>query len=225
MTWMNPFLLAEMHRETYVAILKSWIPHGERGNFADRVGITREYLSYLCALDRAAEDKFPTKRLPSAQMAKKIAQALPAPLEIRRSLEENMELAHVNAARAHYKTREFISHRQVSELLYDLERLHGKATFGTNLPEVQRNYRALREAAASMVNKLSPEIYPASLARVCLYLHDSQCVLDRADDAFRYAKLARLVLENADIFCALSRNTTALPSSLLWIHLTLQLNN
>jgi hypothetical protein len=200
MMWINPYLLAEIHRETYVAILRSWVPHGERGNFADRVGITREYFSLLCALDRPAEDKFPKlKRLPSPQMAKKIAKALPAPPEIRRSLYENMELAHVNTVRAHYKTREFIAQRQVSELLNGLKRLHGQATFGTDLPEVQRDYRALRDAAASLVTRLSPEIYPASLAQACLYLHDAQCVLDRSDDALRYAKLARLVLESAVI--------------------------
>ena len=198
--WINPYLLAEIHRETYVAILRSWVPHGERGNFADRVGITREYFSLLCALDRPAEDKFPKlKRLPSPQMAKKIAKALPALPEIRRSLYENMELAHVNTVRAHYKTREFIAQRQVSELLNGLKRLHGQATFGTDLPEVQRDYRALRDAAASLVTRLSPEIYPASLAQACLYLHDAQCVLDRSDDALRYAKLARLVLESAVI--------------------------
>jgi hypothetical protein len=199
MMWINPYLLAEMHRETYVAILKSWIPHGEKGNFADRVGITREYLSYLCALDRPAEDKSPPKRLPSPQMAKKIAEALPAPPEIRRSLYENMELAHVNAVRARYKTREFIAKRQVNELLDELRQLHRQATFGTDLPEVQRDYRALRDAAASLVTRLSFEIYPTSLAQACLYLHDAQCVLDRSDDALRHAKLARLVLENADI--------------------------
>jgi hypothetical protein len=199
MMWINPYLLAEMHRETYVAILKSWIPHGEKGNFADRVGITREYLSYLCALDRPAEDKSPPKRLPSPQMAKKIAEALPAPPEIRRSLYENMELAHVNAVRARYKSREFIAQRQVSDLLDGLKLLHRQATFGTDLPEVQRDYRALRDAAASLVTRLSFEIYPTSLAQACLYLHDAQCVLDRSDDALRHAKLARLVLENADI--------------------------
>lgn len=198
MTWINPYLLAELHRETYVAMLKSWIPHGERGNFADRVGITREYFSYLCALDRPVEDRFPTKRLPSSKLIKKIADALAAPMKIRRSLAENMTLARINAVRARYKTREFVNESRVSALLHELESLHGQATFGGDLEEVQRNYRALRDGAASMVTRLSPEIYPASLAQACLYLHDAQCVLDRADDALRYAKFARLVLENAD---------------------------
>lgn len=200
MTWINPFLLAELHRETYVAILKSWVPHGERGNFADRVGITPEYFSYLCALDRPAEDRFPTKRLPSSKLIKKIENALPAPLEIRRSLAENMALAHVNTVRARYKTREFVRETQIGDLLHELERLHVQATFGSDLAEVQRNYRALRDGAASVVTRLSPEMYPASLAQACLYLHDAQCVLDRADDALRHAKFARLVLENADFF-------------------------
>jgi len=50
MRWLAPLWFAEIHREVYVALLKSWIPHGPRGDFARRVGIPREYLSYLCAL-------------------------------------------------------------------------------------------------------------------------------------------------------------------------------
>lgn len=200
MSWLEAVSLVEVHRETYIAILKSWIPHGKKGDFAHKVGISREYLSYLCALDHPAEGNYSTRRLPSPQMAKKIAAALPAPTEIKRSLIENMELAHINAARAYYDTRGSIAPRRVSEQLSELEGTHRQATFGTDLPEVQRAYRVVRDAAASLLPRLSPNIYPASFAQTCLYLHDAQCVLDRADDALRYAKLARLVFENLDVF-------------------------
>ena len=200
MTWVNPFLLAEMHRETYVAILKSRIPHGERGKFARRVGITQEYLSFLCALDHPAEDIFPTKRLPSPSLVRKMAEALPAPLEVRQSLVENMELAHAHSVKAHYKIKASISRRQVGEILSELERNHYRATYGADLAEVQRAYRMVRDAAASLVTRLSPDIYPGSLAQACLYLHDAQCVLDRPEDALRFAKLSRLIIENTDIF-------------------------
>ena len=200
MAWLAPFWLAEMHREVYVAILKSWIPHGEKGDFARRIGITREYFSYLCALDHPVDDRYPTKRLPSPEIVEKIAAALPAPPEIRRSLIENMTLAHANAAKAHYVTRDFVGQRRAGELLTEIEIAHQQATFGTSPPKVRRSYRVVRDAAANLLPHLSPQIYPASFAQTCLYIHDAQCVLDRADDALRYAKLARLVLENLDMF-------------------------
>jgi hypothetical protein len=200
MSWLDAVSLALIHRETYVAILASWVPHGEKGSFARRVGITQEYLSYLCALDHPARGKYPTKRLPSPQLAKKIAEAIPAPKEVKQSLLENMELAQVNAARAHYAAKEFLAERRAAELLAEIERFHRSATFGADRREVRRAYRAVRDGAAALIPFLPPEDYPASLAQACLYLHDAQCVLDRADDALRYAKLARLVLGESDRF-------------------------
>ena len=200
MAWLAPFWLAEMHREVYVAILKSWIPHGSKGDFARRVGMSREFFSYLCALDHPAYDRYPTKRLPSPEMAEKIAAALPTPPEIRRSLIENMALAHANATEAHYVTQEFIDQRRVDELLSEIEAAHQQATFGRDVSTVRRSYHVVRDAAADLLPHLSPQIYPASFAQTCLYIHDAQCVLDRADDALRYAKLARLVLENLDVY-------------------------
>lgn len=200
MSWLDAVSLALIHRETYIAILETWVPHGKKGEFARRVGITQEYLSYLCALDHPARVNPPTMRLPSPELARKIAEAIPAPREVKQSLLENMELAHVNAARAHYSKHQFLEDRRAAELLSDLERFHRSATFGTDRAEVHRAYRAVRDGAAALIPFLPPSHYPASLAQACLYLHDAQCVLDRADDALRYAKLARLVLEDPGRF-------------------------
>jgi hypothetical protein len=43
MTWFDIIGLAEIHRTTYIAILKSWIPHGKKGDYARRVGIEFDY--------------------------------------------------------------------------------------------------------------------------------------------------------------------------------------
>jgi hypothetical protein len=200
MSWIEAIWLAELYRETYVAILKSWTPHGRKGDFAQRVGISPQYLSYLCALDHPIDEKFPTRRLPSPQMAVKLAKILPAPEAIRLSLIENMQLAHVNAAKAYYTMSEFTSKHHVDAVMSELEHIHRQATFSTDLPKVQRSYRVLRYVAANLLQRLSPSAYPASYAQTCLYLHDAQCIMDRADDALRYAKLARLVLENLDVY-------------------------
>ncbi len=193
MRWLVPLWFAEIHREVYVALLKSWIPHGQRGDFARRVGITREYLSYLCALDENVE-----RRLPSALIAKRLAAALPAPPEIKRSLIENIDLARAKAAQVRYDVRSVINQRRVSELIAELDASHQQATFGVEAVEVARKYRFTRDAALLLLSQISPESYPAAYAQTCMYLHDAQCVLDRADDALRWSKIAALVLENVD---------------------------
>jgi len=193
---LEPYWLAEIHREVYVAILKSWLPHGQRGEFAKKAGLRREYLSFLCSLNRSAV----TWRLPSPAMAEKIAAALPAPAEVKISLVENMALAHVNRVQARYLVRAHLAQRQLGVLLAELEQAHQQAIFGAEAAPAARAYRTVRDAAADLLWRLSPETYPAAYAQACLYLHDAQCVLDRADDALRCAKLARLVLENSDFF-------------------------
>ena len=193
MRWLAPLWFAEIHREVYVALLKSWIPHGQRGDFAQRVGITREYLSYLCALGEDVE-----RRLPSARLAQRLAAALPAPPEIKRSLVENIDLARVLAAQVRYDIRSVINQRRVSELIAELDVSHQQATFGVEAVDVARQYRFTRDAALLLLSQISPESYPAAYAQTCMYLHDAQCILDRADDALRWSKIAALVLENVD---------------------------
>jgi hypothetical protein len=86
----------------------------------------------------------------------------------------------------------------VSKLLAALAAGHGQATFGADVHQTERAYRGLRAAAAGVLAQLSPELYPASYVQTCLYLHDAQCVLDRADDALFYARLGQLVLTASD---------------------------
>lgn len=200
MYWIDAFRLAYIYRETYAATLKSWVPHGKRDEFARQCGITREYLSCLCVLDDPIDGNVPVhKRYPSPRLAEVIAKALPAPDEIKRSLVEHMELAHVNAVRAYYGLKQMTDRALVGERLSQLERAHQQATFGGNLKDVQRAYRVVRDAAASLLQQIDPEQYPDSFAQTCLYYHDVQCVLNRPDKALLHAKIAQLVLESIDI--------------------------
>lgn len=197
MYWIDTFRLAEIHRETYAAIIKSWVPHGKKDEFARRCGITREYLSCLCALDNQLDGSVPIhKRYPSPKTARRISEALPAPNEIKHSLVENMELAHVNAVKAYYATKGSIAQRLVIERLSDIAQFHWQATFGTDLAEVECAYHVVRDAAVSLLRQIDPEEYPDSFAQACLYYHDAQCILNRADEALRYAKIAQHVLES-----------------------------
>lgn len=199
MYWIDLFRLADIYRETYAATLKSWVPHGKKGDFAQKCGITREYLSCLCALDSQIDGSVPIhKRYPSPHTAKIIANALPAPKEIKRGLVEHMELAHANAVKAYYSARQTTNQQLVTERLSQLEQTHQQATFGKNLKEVQRAYRVVRDAAESLLRQIDPEKYPDSFAQTCLYYHDVQCILNRPDKALLYAKIAQLVLESVD---------------------------
>jgi hypothetical protein len=200
MPWLDAIRLAQMHREIYVAILKSWVPHGLKGEFAHRAGITRQYLSYLCVLEHEVGEGPRNARLPSQQTAHNMAEALPAPAEVRNSLLENMALAHTNAARAFYTMTSMVSQRQLIDLISEITQLHQRATFGRDKVEVRRSYQVLRDAAAQLLPTISLERNPISFVQTCLCLHDAQCILDRADDALRYAKLAGLVFENFYVY-------------------------
>jgi len=125
-----------------------------------------------------------------------MAEVLPAPDEVKRSLVENMELAHENAAKTHYARQKIIDHRLLLEQLSDLEQAHRQATFGKDLAEVRRSYRVVCEAAQSLLRQINPEEYPDSFSQACLYYHDAQCVLNRPDEALLYARIAQHVLES-----------------------------
>lgn len=200
MSWINALWLAEIHRETYVAIIQSWVPHGKRGEFAHQAGISREYLSYLCALDNPETGHTPTKRLPSPKIARKIADVLPAPKQIKCSLIENMDLAHIHKSRSFYQTKEFIREHRLHTLMSDLAKSHQLASFGKDYQEVNRAYRVTRNAARTLLPQISPQLFPASYVQTCLYLHDAQCVLDRADEALKYAKIANLIFNVMDVY-------------------------
>jgi hypothetical protein len=196
MTWTDSISLAGVYRQLYVAILQSYVPHGKRGDFARKVGITREYLSYLCDL-RGSLD--PSKaRKPSPEMAEKIAAALPAPLEVRQTLLEAMLLSRQAVDHGSRAVRQYLAERESAVLLSDLTKSHQLASFGRDYDKVHQAYRLVRDLAATLVNGISITGEPWAYARACLCLCDTQCVLDRADDALRWAKLARLAMEYAD---------------------------
>lgn len=199
MYWIDRFKLAEIYRETYVAILKSWVPHGKRDEFARKCGITREYYSCLCVLGTPSERrKLKHKRLPSPEVARRIAKNLPAPEKVRRSLLENMELAHLNVAEIHHTPGRIRDPKLLKERLDELSKVHRQATFGRDLTEVNRSYQVVRDASFQLLPQISVENNPDSFAQACLYYHDAQCVLNRPEEALRYAKIAQLVLESSD---------------------------
>jgi len=156
-------------------------------------------LSCLCVLDDRLYGNLPShKRHPSAKLARKIAAVLPAPNEIKHSLVENIELAHVNSIKARYRSRKATDRQLLIEQLSALRQAHQNATFGKDLIEVRRAYHVVRDASKDLLHQVDPERYPDSFMQICLYYHDAQCVLNRPDEALLYAKSAQLVWESMD---------------------------
>ncbi len=200
MYWLDTFKIAEIHREIYVAILQSWVPHGQREDFARACGITREYFSCLCTLDNPREGTVPIhKRYPSPTLARKMARLLPAPAEVRRSLLENMELVHAAAVENYFQRNAALPHPLLIRRLNEIDTQHQVATFGQDQAAVKRAYHLVRDASRSLLSQIDPEKYPDSYVQACLYYHDAQCILDRADEALRSAKLAQAVFEAVEM--------------------------
>jgi hypothetical protein len=128
-----------------------------------------------------------------------MASLLPAPEEIRQSLLENMELVHAAAVENYFQQRIPLPHSSLIQRLNDIDEQHQLATFGQDGSEVNRAYRLVRDASRSLLGQIDPERYPDSYVQACLYYHNAQCILNRADEALRVAKLAQAVLEAVEI--------------------------
>lgn len=87
----------QTHREVYIAILNSALREvGSKARLAQRLGISRAYLSYLLHPDPRTSDSF---RRPSPRIADAIARALPVEPEVRDALREHMYQAHTGRIR------------------------------------------------------------------------------------------------------------------------------
>jgi len=162
MALLDPYLLAELHREVYVAILNSWVPYGRRGDCARRAGISPVFLSLLCQLDHPARAGAIQRRRSSRAVAERLAAALPAPQEIRASLIEHMAKAHAERHAGQGRVHTYLAQRRLPEVMTGLVELHGRATFNADPAQSERAYRGLRAAATEVVAHLFPRQNPAS---------------------------------------------------------------
>ncbi|MCS7260368.1 MAG: helix-turn-helix domain-containing protein [Anaerolineae bacterium] len=182
---------AQLHREVYIAMLNSALrAWGSKRRFAERVGISPQYLSYLC-------DPY-NIRTPSVQLAQKIADILPISLEQRKSLLEHMLSANERRLQLNTFPRSGIHDCTVESYLVELRRMHQMATFSGNAPLTKIQYGVIREISITLIKNLDPIANPLAFVELCLLLSEVQCVLDRPDSALYYAKIARSVMESAD---------------------------
>ncbi len=183
----------QIHREVYVAILNSALREvGSKAWLAQRVGISRAYLSYLLHPDLVTSD---SSRRPSERIAERIARALPVEQAVRDALLEHMLQAHMGRIRRQRVLAEDLSQSAVEAHLADLSALHGNATFASFPADSRTQYRAVLDASRQLLHTLSPSRHPLAWVELCFLIHDAQCVLNRPDDALYHAKRARGVLD------------------------------
>lgn len=89
MTLLRPLELAQIHRETYVAIIDSTLTMaGDAQALADRIPTSPAYLSQFQHLDDGPADSYRNskQRVPGKDIAPLLAAALPVSQEVREAL-------------------------------------------------------------------------------------------------------------------------------------------
>jgi len=182
---------AQIHREVYIAILNSALKTpGSKQRFAERVGITPQYLSYLL-------DPY-NHRTASPDLAKRISDALPLPGEQRLSLQEHLLLARERRLQGKEVLSLELTERSVDDCISRLRQAHQLATFATHPSLAKKWYRLIYEVGGELLGHLHSKTHSLAFVEVCLLLHDVQCVLNRPDSALYCAKLARSVIQSLE---------------------------
>lgn len=199
MHFVTHYVEAQLHREVYVAILNSLLrTPGDKRAFAQRVGISPVYLSYLLALDDASLHHYPTVRTPSPQIAQRIAQSIDAPPETRESLYMHMLLASDKRAHAQQCERRELQEASWQERLSELRTLQSQATHASNPATAQQNYRAVAIGGRVLLEHANPNTDLLDFLTLCDILCDSESVLNQHAEALWHAKLACAALEHVD---------------------------
>ncbi|HEY7346695.1 MAG TPA: helix-turn-helix transcriptional regulator [Ktedonobacterales bacterium] len=185
------FWEAQLHKETYSAVLNSALkPPGTKQSFAEQVGISPQYLSYL--LDPN------DPRTPGPAVAQKIAAASPLDPEQRASLFEHLFLASQRRLERERSRREVASHSPLTAQVAMLGYAHHLACASTDHLQIRPRFLAVRDASQDLLKQVNPHVAALAAIQICFILSDTQCILNRPDDALYHAKLARLLIHSLD---------------------------
>jgi len=185
---------AQLHREVYIATLKSLLQEkASKRQLAEQIGITQQYLSYL--LNAQTDDPY-SFRIPSPKVAEKIANALPLESEQREHLLKHIYLARDGTSQITSTLRSELLAHPLEDVLKELRDAHQEANFATD-PQIARiKYLVIRDTCKMLLEHAVLYTYPLNTVEVCLLLHDAQCILNRTADALYHAKLARAVIDS-----------------------------
>ncbi len=187
----DPDWEAQLHKEAYSAAVKSALrTPGTKQDFAERVGISPQYLSYLLN----PEDP----RTPGPDVAQKIADALPLDPEQRADVFRHLLLAR---QRRLDQRRALQAGSSTPPLAVQVARLghhHHLAATSTEATQSKPRLLAVRNTGKLLLQQIDPHIAPLSIIQICFILHDTQCLLNRPDDALYYARLADWLIDRLD---------------------------
>ncbi|MDQ2807989.1 MAG: hypothetical protein M3Z04_13930 [Chloroflexota bacterium] len=185
--WLDGIEQAHLHRELAIAILDSALAApGHKRLFATQVGITPQYLSYLCdPLD---------PRQPSPALVERLAAALPGNTALRGRLRDHWQAARAGRQAAQHIGRGADTADTLAVALPALRAAREAATFVPDPATAARHYRSVRDRVATLLPTVAPARYPLDYCELCILAHDAECVLNAADRALWYARQAQLVL-------------------------------
>jgi hypothetical protein len=190
MTFIDHTQQAVLHRETYIALLKGILAWGSEKHFAQHVaGITPVYLSNLLNPDHDP---------PGERMAYQITKALPADAELRLDVLEHMVLARHHQTQADQALQMDWTQQPVEAFHGELRKAYNASTLANNTQSNNMPLVIVRDAGKALLKRINPNTHPEIFAEVCLIVHGAQGALNRHADALFLAKLAGVVLENAD---------------------------
>ncbi len=204
--------IAHLHRETYIAVMNSALRHhGDKRALAEALGIRVQHLSNLL---NSGESGDTYVRTPGPRLAERIADLLPLDKEVREDLKSHIYLAWLaerealgylfHSRRARYRA---LTRFMLADLLTAIGNFHFVASRTADPQEARHKYRVLRRACKLALARIDPDpekvnnshedfdANPLEFVQLCLFLHDVQCVLNRADDALVHAKYATQIME------------------------------
>ncbi len=182
---------AHLHKETYSAVVKSALKtRGAKRGFAGRVGISPQYLSYLLNPD--------DPHMPGPAVAEKMAAALPLEPEQRVSVYEHLLFSHQRRVDQARLLQVNSSTPPLNVQVASLAHQHHLATSSTERDQSKPRFLAVRDIGKDLLQQIDPRRAPLPFIQVCFILHNTQCLLNRPDDALYYAKFACWLLHDLD---------------------------
>jgi hypothetical protein len=206
---------AQAHREMYIAIIKSVLrTYGDQKALAEKLGIQPEHLSSMLSagLDRFEINPEAFIRTPGRKVAEQIIELLPTDSEIRQSLLWHFQMVWQgqHATLLPLSSRLWLLQDTIVDLLNEIGQAHLAANRTPDLQVARHNYRVIERACKLIVRRIDPNPdlvddkdpdlngHPLEFIQVCLFLHDVQCVLNRAHDALAHAKYAYYLMAACD---------------------------
>ena len=177
---------AQLHREAYIALLDGLLQTtAAKRHFAQTVGITPQYLSYLLN---------PFDRTPGPEVARKMADALPLDPMARDNLLEHLLLASERRLQAHLAAQQEFPKVDVTTDIARLHQAHAAVNFAPNPAQARAQQQLLQETGVLLLRQMHPLHHPLEYAQLCLWLHSVESTRNLHANALYHAKKARAVL-------------------------------